>query len=61
MTISDDRWTCPECGRTFTVEGRERTRLEAVRSRHSVQHRQDDRGRRVDVAEEKLGDDHRSW
>jgi len=41
MGISDDRWTCPECDRTFIVEdsyARARGRLAAVRAVHAVEH-----------------------
>jgi|1186.fasta_scaffold419172_1 hypothetical protein len=46
MVITDDRWTCPDCDRTFAVEDsfeRARNRLAAVRATHAVEHR-DGRG-----------------
>jgi hypothetical protein len=41
MVISDDRWTCPDCGRTFSVEdafGRAGRRLAALRAMHAAEH-----------------------
>jgi transposase-like protein len=41
MEISDDRWTCPYCERTFTVEGSfgsARARLAAVQATHAREH-----------------------
>jgi hypothetical protein len=42
MVITDDRWTCPDCDRTFAVEDsfeRARNRLAAVRATHAAEHR----------------------
>lgn len=42
MTVSDDRWTCPRCGRTTVVCGSDadtRCALDAVRKRHGKGHR----------------------
>ena len=53
MVITDDRWTCPDCDRTFAVEesfGQARTRLAAVRATHAVEHRSARGAREHDVA-----------
>jgi len=42
MVITDDRWTCPDCNRTFAVEAsfrRTGNQLAAVRAMHAVEHR----------------------
>jgi len=41
MVISDDRWTCPECERTFVVRDpfeQGRGQLAAVRATHAAEH-----------------------
>jgi len=42
MTVSDDRWTCPSCGRTVVVNGTAadtRAAIDAVQTRHARGHR----------------------
>ncbi|NUS58634.1 MAG: hypothetical protein HOV66_27855 [Streptomycetaceae bacterium] len=42
MTVSDDRWTCPSCGRSVVIIGSQadvRCAIEACQRRHADGHR----------------------
>lgn len=52
MTVSEDRWTCPDCQRTTVVIGSEqdtRSALDAVRKRHGKGHTGHDPGHGSEV------------
>lgn len=41
MRVSDDRWSCPDCGRTFVVQDPlepARPQLEMLRTTHAAEH-----------------------
>ncbi len=42
MSVSQDRWSCPDCGRTVVVDGSDadiRCALRACQQRHAAGHR----------------------
>lgn len=52
MSVSDDRWTCPECGRTTVIAG---TAADTACCISALQHRHRDAHAKADHVLQELG------